>query len=560
MPDKRKAAVVLPGMMRAVAYARYSTAQQQETSIIGQLRAITEYCVSNNIELVDSFVDEAQSGTNVNRDHFQDLLAAASRHEFDAVVVYDITRGSRDVVDWFTFRKSMHKLGIKVLSVTEKLGDLLDPNAFITEGVTVMIGHHKVLQDRQKSIEFKRIRAEKAMFCGGYAPLGYDIKRIVTRRGQKDVVDSYYVINVREAAGVRLAFEWYAAGRSYLEITEKLKSMGITGRRGRFIGTNTLYFILRNERYTGKFIMYQYTMRVMHEWVGKKNDDPLIIPDAIPRIISDELWERVQMRVKDNIKNKTNHSKQKREYVLTGLFHCAHCGGAYTGMTTTSKGHEYKLYVCANKKRLHNCQAKNIKADLLEPAIFAVIKDKLLNSDMIEKTADAIIQTLSSQKSESSEDLRREIAAIDVKIGNLLHTLETGFDSQPVRDRIGELTAQRQILSDRLKDSAHTVEFSRDALIALLQEDSQLLREDDSCIKELLKKYIVRIDIGDEEIVVHAIADIAKKGAQPSLRVVPTIGSPGRTRTYNPSVNRNLSEQFEGHFLVVMHRQPRTNK
>ncbi len=517
-----------PSVVRAAAYARYSTALQQETSIASQMRAITDYCLANGIDLVDSYVDEAQTGTNTHRDSFQSLLAAASRHAFDAVIVYDITRGSRDVVDWFNFRKSMQKLGIRVISVTERLGDLLDPNAFLTEGVTVLVGHHKVLQDRQKSMDAKKIRAERGLFCGGYAPLGYSI------------VDGKYVINQREAAGVLMAFEWYASGKSYKQITEKLKSMGISGRRGQAIGANTLHFILRNKRYTGEYIMFEYTMRVMHEWVGKKNDNPTVIPDMIPRIISDELWERVQNRVKDNTKNKQNHSKKHREYILSGLLHCAHCGGAYVGVTTVSKGHEYKLYTCANKKRLHNCAAKNIKADLIEPAIFAILHDKLLNSDMIEKTADAIMQTLSAQGTESSERLHREISAIDTKMANLIHTLETGFDSQVVRDRIGELAGQRQILSDRLKEASHTVEIDRDALVSLLQEDAQRLRADSSCIKDLLKKYIVRIDIGDDEIVVHAVADLKKEGVQPALRVVPTIGSPGRTRTYNPSVNSRM--------------------
>ena len=76
--------------MNAAAYARYSTSNQTENSIEYQLTKIREYCKENGITIVSTYTDEAQSGTNTNRPGFQAMLAAASRKEFDAVVVYDI--------------------------------------------------------------------------------------------------------------------------------------------------------------------------------------------------------------------------------------------------------------------------------------------------------------------------------------------------------------------------------------------------------------------------------------------------------------------------------------
>ncbi len=91
--------------MRAAAYARYSTDKQTENSIAAQLNGINEYCAKNGHTVVSIFIDEAMSGTNTDRKGFHDMLAAAKRNEFDCVVIYDISRGSRDVADWFQFRK-----------------------------------------------------------------------------------------------------------------------------------------------------------------------------------------------------------------------------------------------------------------------------------------------------------------------------------------------------------------------------------------------------------------------------------------------------------------------
>lgn len=104
--------------MRAAAYTRYSTANQTENSIEYQLAAIREYCQVHDITLVDAFMDEGETGTNLDRSGFQAMLAAAERREFEAVVLYDITRGSRDVGDWFQFRKTMLMLGIQVIATT----------------------------------------------------------------------------------------------------------------------------------------------------------------------------------------------------------------------------------------------------------------------------------------------------------------------------------------------------------------------------------------------------------------------------------------------------------
>ena len=51
-------------MRPAVAYMRYSSDNQNETSIEYQRSAISAYCSRNGIQLVEEYVDEAFSATN----------------------------------------------------------------------------------------------------------------------------------------------------------------------------------------------------------------------------------------------------------------------------------------------------------------------------------------------------------------------------------------------------------------------------------------------------------------------------------------------------------------
>lgn len=104
--------------MKAAAYARYSTDMQTENSIAYQFIAIKKYCTDKGISIVSYYFDEAQSGTNTDRQGFRNLIANAVLQTFDAVIIYDISRGSRDVADWFEFRKTMSRLNITVIAKT----------------------------------------------------------------------------------------------------------------------------------------------------------------------------------------------------------------------------------------------------------------------------------------------------------------------------------------------------------------------------------------------------------------------------------------------------------
>ena len=225
-------------MINAVGYTRFSTDRQTENSTKFQMEAISRYAKANDINLLRYYSDEGFSGTNTERPAFQDMCAAADMKLFDAVLIYDITRASRDVVDWMEFRKIMRSLDIQVISVTQHLGDALDPESYLVELINAGIGQHHVLQTRQKSIAGTTAKAREGVFLGGFAPLGYRIE------------DGKYIIEETEAKYIRMIFDMYAAGKSYNEIIDALG--GLKGRRGVVIGKT------QNSNFQSLYILYQY--------------------------------------------------------------------------------------------------------------------------------------------------------------------------------------------------------------------------------------------------------------------------------------------------------------
>lgn len=418
--------------MNAAAYARYSTSRQQHNSIEYQLAEIRRYCKEHEITIIATYTDEEESGTNTDRPGFQAMVSAAARGEFEAVVIYDITRGSRDVGDWFSFRKSMLMLGVQVIAATQNLGDITNSNDFLVELLSVGMGQREVLETRQKSINGVAVKARQGAFLGGTPPLGYDI------------VDGAYVVNPGEARVVRTIFELYGAGKSYNDILAAVS--GAVGKRGRPLGTNSLHSILTNERYVGVYTWNKRKVKLFRKWAGGAPNPACVrLEGAIPAIIDSDTWERVQKRMSDNKRNASN--KAKRTYLLSGLIECEACGAAYVGHTSTnSKGFETRYYVCGNKYRTRTCKAKNINADELEAFVVQQLKMYLLETDF-----EAEAQRIADQVNHSAPDLkeeRAELADVTAKINNGLKAILNGMDIPELREEMDKLRVRKSELED----------------------------------------------------------------------------------------------------------------
>ena len=74
-------------MKTAVIYARYSSDRQTEQSIEGQVRVCNDYAERNDILIVNQYVDRATTGTNDNRDAFQQMMKDSDKKAWDYVLV-----------------------------------------------------------------------------------------------------------------------------------------------------------------------------------------------------------------------------------------------------------------------------------------------------------------------------------------------------------------------------------------------------------------------------------------------------------------------------------------
>ena len=78
--------------MIGVIYARYSSDNQREESIDGQLRECRAFAEKNDITLLEPYIDRALYAKTDNRPNFQKMIKDSASKKFDVVIVWKLDR------------------------------------------------------------------------------------------------------------------------------------------------------------------------------------------------------------------------------------------------------------------------------------------------------------------------------------------------------------------------------------------------------------------------------------------------------------------------------------
>lgn len=140
--------------MKAVIYARYSSDNQREESIEGQIRDCKEYAKYNDISIVGSYIDRAMSAKTDNRPNFQKMIKDSAKRQFDMVIVWKLDRFARNRFDSANYKNLLKKNGVRVVSAKESIsegaeGIILES---VLEGFEQLNGHNSL---KKLNSEFK---------------------------------------------------------------------------------------------------------------------------------------------------------------------------------------------------------------------------------------------------------------------------------------------------------------------------------------------------------------------------------------------------------------------
>lgn len=158
------------------------------------------------------------------------------------------------------------------MSATEIISE--GPEGIILESVLEGYAEYYSADLSEKVIRGMTENALKGKFTGGAIPFGYIIN-----------ADHRFEIDPLTAPFVAETFQRYNDGQTMREIRDWLNEKGVKNQRGGLMTFNTIQHMLNNRRYIGEL---------------KYRD--VLIPDAIPSIVSAELFNDVQEKIAKNKK------------------------------------------------------------------------------------------------------------------------------------------------------------------------------------------------------------------------------------------------------------------
>lgn len=346
-------------------YVRKSTEKGLElefNSLHNQEEACRSYILSqafNNWEYFKTYADGGISGGTMERPALKQMLEDIRHGLIQTVVVYKVDRLSRSIMDFHNMMKEFDKYGCSFVSITQAF-DTSTSMGKLTLNMLLSFAQF----EREVSSERVRdkIRASKAkgLWTGGVPKLGYDIK------------DKKLVINPIEAEQVCSIFESYLQCGSLAELE---KFAEIKGFKHKGWITN------KGEQRGGKPFKISALHRLLHEklYLGmiENKRTGQAFKGQHEAIISKELWEKVQAKLKEN-DNSSNHTRSRNNNLLTGKLFDAN-GTVFTNQANSKNK--------ATKRHYYS------------------IKGLFLPTEQIDKLAkDAIIEILNSNLNELNKD------------------------------------------------------------------------------------------------------------------------------------------------------------
>ena len=357
---------------------RVSTDEQAKegASIPAQLRILNAQAVLKGADDVVEYVDDGYSAKNLNRPAVQRLIADCNARQLDMVLVWKSDRLTRNLRDLLMLVEDVFEgNSVEFASAMEPI-DTSNPAGRLMLNV---LGAFAQSERETTSLRTKTVMLEQAKLgkhLGGRPPYGYAV-----------TPDMFYEIVPHEAEAVRMAFEIKASGGSYSEIISALDAEGHKTRDGNSFTRNTLYDMLRNEKYTGTYI---YNRAAAARKDGSRNNraskpDSEIerIPGGMPAIIPIDLWEAVRAMSQEG-KALGGKNYAKNIYLLSGLIRCSACGKSMTIANggRNRDGSYWRVYRCKDK-----C-VKGVEYKKLEACVLDYLVSAASDGDIVQRTLD----------------------------------------------------------------------------------------------------------------------------------------------------------------------------
>ncbi len=435
--------------MKTAIYARYSSENQRPESIDDQIQACQELAAARGyvVDPAHIYKDEAKSGALRDRPGLEALLAAARAQQFQAVLVDDLSRLSRDNHFLLTLYAECRFNSVRIISRADSL-DSDDEHAKLGFQMRGIVNELYLDDLREKTLRGQKGQKARG-FTVGEATYGYRSvpvgKMRVDRRGRPRPDGYRMVVEPSEAEVVLRIFRAFAEGKAIKSLVKELNVEEIRGRRKLTRGwsASTVSRILKNQKYIGRWTWNRTETRRdpktgRRRKFLKPDSEWHVTENEALRIVPQELWDRVAARwkevdrawpqrraAKNSVASQRSYVEANPPHLLSGALKCGECsstigqvsgkGSGYYGCLAAARG------ACDNKLL--------VSRRITEKAVLAAVQERLGDPASIRcvlERVEAEVKRLHAHLPEEIKIKRAALASEERRIANYIEFIGEG--------------------------------------------------------------------------------------------------------------------------------------
>jgi site-specific DNA recombinase len=411
------------------------------------------------------------------------MRALRPRPPFQVLVMSEESRLGREQIETAYLLKQLVTAGVRVFYYLEDRERTLDsPTEKLLLSVSAFADVMEREKARQRTTDAMRRKAEAGHVTGGVV-YGYDNVEVLADMpgadGRPRRAHVIRRINPAEAAVVRDLYERYVAGQGLTRLAKGLNARGVPPPRGggRDWAGTAVRAILQRELYRGVIVwnksrkrdQWGATKRARRpaaEWLRIEAPDLQIVPSA--------LWEAAQQRRArlaqtmlrlpaqagtdaagrargGRLLGRPSAADYESPYLLTGLAHCAECGGPLAGFTRSHGRHRVAFYACTYhvKRGVTVCRnGTHIRQATIERAFLDALAAVLDQRMMEEAVREALVRLRrdGDQRLDRRGGLERERSLVEARTRHILEAVKAGYATTPVLQELEREEARKRVV------------------------------------------------------------------------------------------------------------------
>ena len=446
-------------------YIRVSTKDQGEKySPASQRRTLLRLADDLGVTVPERFIlEDMKSGRNDDRPDYQRLRELATTKQIGGVLVLELSRVGRNVVDSLAFRSMLKREGVAAAFALQQFDD--SPQGKFMWIQFAAVGELEVDMILQRTSKGRLEKALKGELSDPHT-FGYVYHPSERLKGGK-VQEGYVEQHADEARIVReMIFEAYAKHGSSYRIQMALNEAGITTKRGNPFVLQGVLKMMRNRMYTGKFT----------KTIKGEDLKPVVVEMDKPElaIISQALFDKVQVML---AKHADRAGRTPTENLLSGFLRCActlpsgkRCFRKYIMNNKCS-------FVCTNRynqlrPKDDRCQSHGVSRKRIERCVLDDVRNSLRSPENTYRMARvhhlAMLRDASKGKS-AGATVEAKLARLEVKYKRTEAIL---FADVPQRTRDNAAQQLRELDETRRALEVEAREAAVDAVVTLPAQDA----------------------------------------------------------------------------------------